>query len=235
MKGISVYRADKLALGKVIRTWDMSSLGVLTGNAEIYRLAHSWIAHLIGMGYRVHVIDCAIRFNVYRMMEEVSLLGGDVQLFLDTGSVQRAFTPYQILDVCLGILNRRKSASDIYFVLAPSKQFFDGDVKTQEGFFLLQKLISVFEAMQASGIPIVAVESRKYKHKTFQFLFPRLVASANANWEYNTLKLGRETFQRFEVSYKKTVVGHTQYRLEIAGGENGKNGNALFESGGRDW
>ena len=63
MKGVSIYRADRLALGKVIRTWDMSSLGVLTGNAEIYRLAHSWIANLIGIGYRVHVIDCAIRFN----------------------------------------------------------------------------------------------------------------------------------------------------------------------------
>jgi hypothetical protein len=231
---VSTYKADKQALAKVIQGWDRSSLGVLTGNAEIYRLAHMWIAILISSGYRVHVIDCAIRFNVYRMIECTNLLGVDAQEFLMTGIVQRAFTPYQILDVCHGILNGGNSPNDIYFILAPSKQFFDGDVKDAEGYFLLQKLISVFAKMQARGIPLVAVESKKYKHKTFQFLFPDLIRLANANWEYNTLAFGRETFQRFEVSYKNTVVGHTQYRLEILGGENGKNSNALFESGGSD-
>ncbi len=235
MKCISTYKADRRALARVIEAWDRSSLGVLTGNAEIYRLAHAWIANLVGSGFRVHVIDCAIRFNVYRMIEEANLLGADVHEFLMTGLVQRAFTPYQILDVCREILSRGNSSRHIYFILAPSKQFFDGDVKAQEGHFLLQKLIAVFARMQERGIPLVAVESGKYKHNTFQLLFPELRRLANANWEYNTFAFGRETFQRFDVSYKKTVVGLTQYRLEISGGENGKNGNALFEGGGRDW
>lgn len=218
---------DVMTLSGVIQSWDKSSFGLLTGNAEIYHLAHVWIAALIGRGYKVQVIDCAIRFNVYRMIDEANLLGVDLQDFLDTGVVRRAFTPYQILDVCREILFGKHSSNDIYFILAPSKQFFDGDVKEAEGYFLLEKLISVFARIQKSQIPFLAVESQKYKHKTFQFLFPELLKLANSTWEYNKLPLGKEIIRRFEISYKNTLFGTTNYRLEI-GESNGTNSNALF-------
>jgi len=228
MNGILTYRADERALARVIQNWDKSSLGVLTGNAEIYRLAHIWITRLIESGFIVHVIDCAIRFNVYRVINETNTTDIDLHQFLERGIVRRAFTPYQILDVCYEILEREHLPNHIYFILAPSKQFFDGDVKDREGFVLLDKLITVFEQIQARQIPVVAVESKKYKNKTFQFLFPRLFASANTTWEYDTLAFGRETLRRFEISYKNPMFGITQYRLEIPGGENGTNSNALF-------
>ncbi|HNK55884.1 MAG TPA: hypothetical protein PLL86_06665 [Leptospiraceae bacterium] len=224
------YKADLRSIGTSIETWDTASLGVLTGNAEIFHLAHSWISILIAKGYRVHVIDCAIRFNVYRVIDEANFYGLDLHEFLMTGLVQRAFTPYQILDVIRRILSSTKDPNRVYVLLAPTKQFFDGDVKEEEGYFLLQKLITVLARIQSKGIPMLAVESQKYKHKTFQLLFPYLLDSANAIWKYNKLVFGKQTFRRFEINYKNTVVGPTQYRLEITGDENGKNGNALFES-----
>jgi hypothetical protein len=234
MTSIQKFKLDSLDLGKIIQTWDRSGIALLTGNAKIYHLAHIWIAVLIAKGYRVHVIDCAVRFNVYRMIDSARALNLDVQEFLFAGIVQRAFTPYQILDVCHAILNQNLSGNDIYFILSPSKQFFDGDVKDSEGFFLLDKLISVFEKIQSRGIPLVAVESKKYKHKTFHLLFPKLYTLANALWEYDSFPLGRESLQRFSISYKNTMFGNLQYQFEISGGENGKNGNALFESFGHD-
>lgn len=227
MKGISMYKRDLQDLGRVILSWDRCSLGVLTGNAEIYHLAHVWIAVLIGRGYKVQVIDCAIRFNVYRMIDEANLLGLDLQDFLDTGVVRRAFTPYQILDVCREILLKKYSPNSVFFILAPCKQFFDGDVKEPEGFALLRKLISVFAKMQASQIPFLAIESQKYKHKTFQFLFPEILKLANSTWEYSKRSHGKEIIRRFEISYRNTLFGTTNYRLEI-GENNGTNSNALF-------
>ena len=88
-------------------------------------------------------------------------------------------------------------------------------MKEAEGYFLLEKLISVFARIQKSQIPFLAVESQKYKHKTFQFLFPELLKLANSTWEYNKLPLGKEIIRRFEISYKNTLFGTTNYRLEI--------------------
>ncbi|MBK8394476.1 MAG: hypothetical protein IPL26_04415 [Leptospiraceae bacterium] len=218
---------DVMTLSGVIQSWDKSSFGLLTGNAEIYHLAHVWIAVLIARGFRVHVIDCAIRFNVYRVIEEANSQGVELQSFLDTGVVRRAFTPYQILDVCREILTTKRNPNDIYFILAPSKQFFDGDVKEAEGYFLLLKLISVFEKIQINQIPFLAVESRKYKHKTFQFLFPELLKMAGSIWDYNKLPLGKEMIRCFDITYKNSLFGNRNFRLEI-GGNNGTNGDALF-------
>lgn len=232
--GVYTYKTDLRSIGTSIQTWDIASLGVLTGNAEIFHLAHNWIAALIIKGYRVHVIDCAIRFNVYRVIDEANFYGIDLHDFLMTGMVQRAFTPYQILDVSRRILNTQKDPNNIYFLLAPTKQFFDGDVGEEEGEFLLEKLIAVLGRLQARGIPTIAVESEKYRHKTFVKLFPRLVQIANSVWEYRKITFGKQIFRRFEINYKNTIVGPTQYRLEISGEENGKNSNALFESSGSD-
>lgn len=224
-----VYKARKEDLPKLVQYWDKDGLAVLTGSARIFHLAHSWIALLIGTGFKVHVIDCAIRFNVYRLIDEGNKLSLDVHELLMSGKVQRAFTPYQILDVCHTILSSKPNQHEVYFILAPSKQFFDGDVKEQEGFFLLNKLISVFASIQEKGIPFIAVESPKYKNKTFQFLFPKLLELANTKWEYDKLILGRETFQRFQVYSKNSLIKNIEYQLENSdGGDDGKNSRALF-------
>ena len=91
MKGISIYSGGMRTLSRVIQGWDKSSLGLLTGNAEIYHLAHVWIAALIGRGYKVQVIDCAIRFNVYRMIDEANLLGVEVRVVLERAELMVSF------------------------------------------------------------------------------------------------------------------------------------------------
>ena len=227
----TIYKAKREDLPRLIQYWDKNGLAILTGNAPTFQLAHSWIALLLSAGFKVHVIDCAIRFNVYRLINEANTLNVDLHELLTTGKIQRAFTPYQILDACHTILDSNTNKNKIYFILAPSKQFFDGDVKEQEGYFLLDKLISVFGSIQEKGIPFIVVESPKYKSKTFQFLFPKFIELANMHWNYDKLTLGRENFQRFQIHSKNSLVKNIEYQLESSeGGDNGKNRSALFNS-----
>jgi len=224
-----VYKARREDLSRLIQYWTRDGLGVLTGTAPIFHLAHSWIALFLATNYQVHVIDCAIRFNVYRLIDEGNKLSFDIHELLMIGKVQRAFTPYQILDACNSILKEKRNPNKVYFILAPCKQFFDGDVKEQEGYFLLNKLISVFASIQEKGIPFLAVESPKYKNKTFQLLFPILSGLANTKWEYDKLLLGRESFQRFQVYSRNSLIKNVEYELENSEGEEyGKNSRALF-------
>ncbi|MBP9886314.1 MAG: hypothetical protein KBF93_08445 [Leptospiraceae bacterium] len=229
MSDTPVYKAKREDLSRLAQYWTRDGLGVLTGTASIFPLAHSWIALFLATNYQVHVIDCAIRFNVYRLIEEGNLLSLDIHKLLMTGKVQRAFTPYQILDACHCILKETPNPNKVYFILAPCKQFFDGDVKEQEGYFLLNKLITVFADIQEKGIPFLAVESPKYKSKTFQLLFPILLDLANTKWKYDKLLLGREVFQRFQVYSKNSFIKNIEYELENSKGEEyGENSRALF-------
>ena len=80
------------------------------------------------------------------------------------------------------------------------------------------KLITVFADIQEKGIPFLAVESPKYKSKTFQLLFPILLDLANTKWKYDKLLLGREVFQRFQVYSKNWITsgGSSKIHLVIA-------------------
>lgn len=224
-----LYKAKREDLSRLAQYWTRDGLGILTGTASIFPLVHSWIALFLATNYQVHVVDCAIRFNVYRLIEEGNKLSLDIHKLLMTGKVQRAFTPYQILDVCDSILTEKFNPNKVYFILAPCKQFFDGDVKEQEGYFLLNQLITVFDNIQKKGIPFLVVESPKYKNKTFQLLFPILLELANTKWKYDKLLLGKEVFQRFQVYSKNSFIKNIEYELENSKGEEyGKNSRALF-------
>ncbi|MEQ9365153.1 MAG: hypothetical protein RIF32_12965 [Leptospirales bacterium] len=73
--------------------------GLLTGDRPIFALALGWQVILTLEGYRVHNIDGANRFNVFHLAGECMERGLPVEDVLNTITVQRVFTPYQVLDV----------------------------------------------------------------------------------------------------------------------------------------
>ncbi|MBL8019352.1 MAG: hypothetical protein JNM27_06785 [Leptospirales bacterium] len=158
--------------------------GLLTGKSGIFHLSHVWQIQFLLQNHRILVIDCAIRFNAFFLAEEAHRLGLQSEAVLGSILVQRAFTPYQILDVITGILSKsHRPSPTTYFLLAPMKQFFDGDVSEEEGKFLLQKMLSVIRNIQAEGIPFLIVEKESYDHPSFAPAFQDLIQLANPLWQ----------------------------------------------------
>ncbi|TGN03427.1 hypothetical protein [Leptospira dzoumogneensis] len=167
--------------------WSRDNVGLLTGRQGIYKLALLWEYAFAVSGFQVFNLDCAIRFDVFTITEETRKRRVSPEALLEKILVQRAFTPYQILDSVREIYSSTKE-NTIYFILAPCKQFFDGDVQDDEGLFLLEKLVILLERMRAKRIPIVLVESTKYTHPTFQKIFPKLVELSEDLWELNVVE-----------------------------------------------
>lgn len=168
---------------------------MLTGERPIYALALGWQVILTLEGYRIHNIDGANRFNVFHLAGECMERGLPVEDVLNAITVQRVFTPYQVLDVVQQIaeeaLRRRRAkynrpaeiheAETIYFFLSPCKQFFDGDVGEEEGEFLLKRLLGIFRYMARKSLPVMIVE-RGYDHPVFQRVYPELERLAGCHW-----------------------------------------------------
>ncbi|WP_367897732.1 hypothetical protein AB3N61_12370 [Leptospira sp. WS58.C1] len=167
--------------------WSRDNVGLLTGRQGIYKLALRWEYAFAVSGFQVFNLDCAIRFDVFTITEETRKRRVSPEALLEKILVQRAFTPYQILDSLREIYTSTKE-NTIYFLLAPCKQFFDGDVQYDEGLFLLEKLVLLLERMRSKRIPIVLVESTKYTHPNFQKIFPKLVALSDDLWELNMVE-----------------------------------------------
>ncbi|MGJ4744767.1 hypothetical protein ACQV5M_00265 [Leptospira sp. SA-E8] len=167
--------------------WSRDNIGLLTGRQGIYKLALRWEYAFAVSGFQVFNLDCAIRFDVFTITEETRKRRVSPEALLEKILVQRAFTPYQILDSLMEIYSSTKE-NTIYFLLAPCKQFFDGDVQDDEGLFLLEKLVLLLERMRSRQIPIVLVESTKYTHPNFQKIFPKLVALSDDLWELNVVE-----------------------------------------------
>ncbi|EMK00857.1 MULTISPECIES: hypothetical protein [unclassified Leptospira] len=167
--------------------WSRDNVGLLTGRQGIYKLALRWEYAFAVSGFQVFNLDCAIRFDVFTITEETRKRRVSPEALLEKILVQRAFTPYQILDSLREIYTSTKE-NTIYFLLAPCKQFFDGDVQDDEGLFLLEKLVLLLERMRSKRIPIVLVESTKYTHPNFQKIFPKLVALSDDLWELNMVE-----------------------------------------------
>lgn len=167
--------------------WSRDNVGLLTGRQGIYTLALRWEYAFAVSGFQVFNLDCAIRFDVFTITEETRKRRVSPEALLEKILVQRAFTPYQILD-SLGEIYSSTKENTIYFILAPCKQFFDGDVQDDEGLFLLEKLVLLLERMRAKQIPIVLVESTKYTHPNFQKIFPKLVDLSEDLWELNVVE-----------------------------------------------
>ncbi|MBM9500526.1 hypothetical protein JWG44_09730 [Leptospira sp. 201903071] len=165
-----------------VLSWNRKGLSMLTGMSGIYRLALQWEYVFAVSGFKVFNLDCAIRFNPFVITEETRRRRIPPESLLENILVQRAFTPYQILDALKAVATKR-SPDTIYFLLAPCKQFFDGDVQEEEGRFLLDKMLLILEKIHSLDIPILVIESMKYKHPTFQNFFPKLAAASSDLWE----------------------------------------------------
>jgi len=130
-------------------------------------LAHSLIEMLLASRAQVHVIDCAIRLRGYQIAEATR--GLDF-FALHNITIQRAFTPYQLLDLLTSISAssvKSNQHSRINIFLAPSKQFFDGDVKKDERIHLLKILTQKLERLVQMNIPFVFSESTPKDDATY--------------------------------------------------------------------
>ncbi|TGK01679.1 hypothetical protein EHO59_11245 [Leptospira semungkisensis] len=178
------FRED---LYRPVLGWGRNSLGLLTGREGIYRLALRWEYAFAVSGFQVFNLDCAIRFDPFIITDETRKRRVSPEALLEKILVQRAFTPYQILD-SLKDISKFKKDNTIYFLLAPCKQFFDGDVQDDEGKFLLEKLVLILQYMRSQKIPIIVVESTRYTHPTFQAIFPKLVELSEDLWELRVVE-----------------------------------------------
>ncbi|MBE7440775.1 MAG: hypothetical protein HS115_20195 [Spirochaetales bacterium] len=148
--------------------------GLLHGPGA-FALGHSWIFGLQRLGYRPFVLDCAIRFDVFQLVDAALAAGVSAEELLLQVQVQRAFTPYQILDA---LQTQKDTRGTITFLLAPCKQFFDGDVAAEEAEFLLKELarqIALFPR------PLLMIES-SYKHKAFAPALLSLRKAVQIEW-----------------------------------------------------
>lgn len=134
-------------------------------------VAHTIIERLLANHQRVHIIDCAIRLRAMQIAEATKGLNF---FALHNITLQRAFTPYQLLDLFNSIaseyqVNEHEPVINIF--LAPSKQFFDGDVKKDERIHLLNILTQKLERFVQLKIPFIFSESTPKDDVTyFQYL-----------------------------------------------------------------
>lgn len=157
-------------------------LALLTGTRPVYALAHNWMCHLAVAGRAVHVIDCAIRFNVYAVAEQTLRAGINPDLILRRIHIRRAFTPYQILETLRDVFSQGRSEK-AFLLLAPFKQFFDGDVAVEEARFLLNKAVHRLKAIRDRRIPLLVVERDNYDHPAFPSAYQGLKKIAQPVWE----------------------------------------------------
>jgi hypothetical protein len=153
-----------------VSQWNRQGVALLTGSSGIFPLSHRWQFGLVQRGFYIHTIDCAIRFDAYAIAEEALRHGISPEDIHDRITVSRCFTPYQILDEMRSVLEtgyNKGETGKIYFILAPSKQFFDGDVAKDEGAFLLGKLSAIFGEIRKKSVPLMVVEKESYSHPAF--------------------------------------------------------------------
>lgn len=155
------------------------SVAYLSGLPDIFPLTQVWQTRMAIEGVRTHTIDCAIRFNTYAIAEEALRQSVAPESIADSITVTRAFTPYQILDAV-----KELKKNEVVFVLAPAKQFFDGDVAFDEGLFLIQKLVRFFADAHERGVALFVVERPSYAAPAFStFLSDMKRLTQRSRWE----------------------------------------------------
>ena len=171
-----------LTLGNAYRLWDYKgnnrSMAYMTGAPAVFSLAQVWQTRMATLGIKTHTIDCAMRFNTYAISDEALRLQVAPESIADSITITRAFTPYQILDAV-----QELKKNEVVFVLAPAKQFFDGDVAFDEGLFLIQKLVRFFANAHERGVALFVVERPSYAAPAFStFLTDMKPLVAGSNW-----------------------------------------------------
>lgn len=165
-----------------LQNWDRKGIALLTGRGGIFQLALVWQVQLRLLGLRVHNVDCAMCFDVFPLCEEARRWMVAPEEILHSITVQRAFTPYQILDVMHRILRHRSSEPTVYCFLAPCKQFFDGDVSQDEAHYLLGLMPELYQAISRKAGPLLIVEFNSYQHVAFAPAFESIRKLAGHIW-----------------------------------------------------
>lgn len=173
----------KLNIKDAVLTWPASTVAVLTGDSRVFPISHSWmVRHYLGQK-RVRIIDCAVCYDNMTLVDELLRLGVDVDSALLSIDIRRAFTPYQILEAIHDVATNARMGIDVYYLLAPFKQFFDGDVATDEATYLLHILNERLVALSRAGIPVLVVERSAYNHTAFHQAYHQLKLLAKPLWE----------------------------------------------------
>jgi hypothetical protein len=163
------------------KSWFLKQKGkeivLLSGQKFPADISHLWIADLALQNIPVLVIDCAIRFDVFRLVDEALRRDVNPDVLLAAVLVQRVFTPYHILEA---IARAEKERRALTVLLAPMKQFFDGDVGEEEGLFLLRRMVA---RLRSTTCPFLIVEKEHYSHPSFRAIFPELEALAASVWK----------------------------------------------------
>ena len=171
------------------------SVAYMTGAQAIFPLIQVWQTRMALAGIRTHTIDCAIRFNTYAIAEEALRQNVAPETIHDHITVTRAFTPYQILDAV-----QELKRNEVVFVLAPAKQFFDGDVAFDEGLFLIQKLVRFFADAHERGVALFVVERPSYAAPAFStFLSDIRALTERSQWEL--CRIGEKDFRLKHLRY----------------------------------
>jgi DNA-binding transcriptional regulator YdaS (Cro superfamily) len=166
------------------------SIAYMTGTSATFSLSQIWQTRMAIAGIRTHTIDCALRFNTYTISDEALRQQVPPESIADSITVTRAFTPYQILDAV-----RELKKNEVVFVLAPAKQFFDGDVAFDEGLFLIQKLVRFFADAHERGVGLFVVERPSYAAPAFStFLSEMRPLTDRSRWELH--RLGQDNAYR---------------------------------------
>ncbi|WP_024864103.1 hypothetical protein [Leptospira licerasiae] len=135
----------------------LSNSAVLSGSNS-RKIAHDLLSQISMAGEDIHVFDCAIRFNVFSITQATK---ENRFVALHNIKIQRAFTPYQLLDSITQLLDRTidPKCHPLLLFLSPAKQFFDQDVKPKEKEHILSILISKFQKLHSKGFRFLIAES----------------------------------------------------------------------------
>ncbi len=166
-----------------VLNWPANTVGLLTGDSRVFSLSHSWMVRHYLDNRRVRIVDCAVRFDNIALVNELLRHGLDVDSALLSIDIRRAFTPYQILEAVHDIATNWRAGLDVFYLLAPFKQFFDGDVASDEAAYLLHLLNERLAALTRRSVPILVVERSMYDHAAFRQAYHQLKALAKPLWE----------------------------------------------------
>ncbi len=193
---------------------DDSGPVLITGSSGLFTLAMGWQIDFYENNIPILNIDCAIRFNVFPLVNEAMRRGHSPEDVLSSIYIQRAFNPYQILDSLNRILNMGDKLPWLPVLLAPAKQFFDGDVGKDEGAYMLGRMLKVLSDLKKEGIPFIVVEKESYPSAQY---FPEFLKKLSGFMSVH---------HRISPYNMRKLISHTDKR----GKHNGPNHPSLFHA-----
>ena len=166
--------------------WQEKKISFLASRSrKIYSLCHVWQVQLVQCGWIIHHIDCAVTFSTYSIINECLALGIAPEQIANKIQVTRAFTPYQILTAVQRVLENPLYQKRAIFVTAVLKQFFDGDVRQDEGLFLFKRLLHVCYQLQNLKVSMMIIDRDHYGSPIFLKMYQSLQKLASHNFYYD--------------------------------------------------